>query len=343
MVVRWQRCVRACLAAVAGAFVIWAKQSSVHAGQGEPPGKDGCAAAAVVSGSDELVASVAILLRQHGVGSDGRGCAGRVRVVRASLDRDRDAPYHRLHIDDGFGRTSDRKIADASTAASLIESWTLGEDTDLLSPRALAASTPAPAAIASASAAAPSPLITPWAWRVMVAGEGATNLGGTALVGAGATACARLGPLCVGGRARLGRGAEVSTLRDFPTMFATVDLTRTAGDLMLVASLPLTWRRFVVTPLLGLGAGWGRTLGRPTGALAQIRPDLSASRDDFAARAEAAAMAGLRLGTRWAIVTEIGTSVGRRVSGEPADPLAAPLEPLPPVMARVSMGIEYAR
>src|SRR3954469_7855008 len=79
----------------------------------------GCPPVAIVVGAAEIVTPVAAVLRRRGVRSQPSGCG---RVVRASLVTRPDLKAYSLHIEDGYGRVSDREIADASTAASLIES-----------------------------------------------------------------------------------------------------------------------------------------------------------------------------------------------------------------------------
>src|SRR5260221_2597261 len=86
-----------------------------------------CPPVAIVEGAAEIVTPVAAVLRRRGLRSTPSGCG---RVVRASLVTRPNLKAYSLHIEDGYGRVSDREIADASTAASLIESWAIDEDAD---------------------------------------------------------------------------------------------------------------------------------------------------------------------------------------------------------------------
>ncbi len=294
-------------------------------------GVAGCPPAAIVrGGATTMVTAVVAILRQHGVASRPPACAG--RVVRASLDPAAGTRFHHLRIDDGFGRTSDRKVTDARTAASLIETWALAEDASLLSPKPHAAELPSPAptsidvgASLAASADVPTAEAT---WRVAATVDVSTDMDGFAAYGAAATGCGRVGPICVGGRARIASGSQATVLPGF-------DLTRNTAAFLAIASLPITWRRFTVAPLVGLGGGWARISGLPD--------PITVARDDVSIRAEAAAIVGLRLATNWSVLAEVGVAAGRRVSGDPSDPLQARLTPPPDFTVGAAVGIEYAR
>ena len=129
------------VAAAAGLLALLAAPASPRAGAGCPP-------TAVVEGAAEIVTPIAAVLRRRGVGPGPSDCG---RVVRASLAARPNLDTYALHIEDGYGRVSDREVADAGTAASLIESWAIDEDADVLAPRV------APVATEIITAAAPAP------------------------------------------------------------------------------------------------------------------------------------------------------------------------------------------
>jgi hypothetical protein len=154
-----------------------------------------------------------------------------------------------LRIEDSSGRTSDRTLTELGTAVSLIESWTIDEDADLLdapsppSPKAPAAAIETGAALPAGAAA----------FRVY-AGLGGT-LGSDRSLSAGGFggACASVGRACLGG--------EASGVRDLGLLGDTADsgVSRLGADLMLIAGLPVARGRWLAMPRVGLGIGWLRT------------------------------------------------------------------------------------
>ena len=95
-----------------------------------------CPAAVVVDGASEIAPTVSLILKEHGVGPRPTGCG---TVIRAELTRGVAANTFTLRIVDGYGRSSDRQVASAKDAASLIESWATAEDSDLILPPAFPA------------------------------------------------------------------------------------------------------------------------------------------------------------------------------------------------------------
>ena len=123
------------------------------------PGDGACPPVAIVEGAAEIVDA-----RRRGAApprASLRTIRLRARRARSLVARPGLNAYG-LHIEDGYGRVSDREIADASTAASLIESWAIDEDADVLAPRT------APVTIARAPVAPPVPAAgAPEAFRVV--------------------------------------------------------------------------------------------------------------------------------------------------------------------------------
>jgi hypothetical protein len=247
-----------------------------------------CAATASLEGPTEVTREVAAALRAHGVVvGDPGACAGE-RAVKATFTQAGSARGYKLHIEDGFGRTSDRVVTDPSIAVSLIESWTVDEDADLLTvpkqpPAAITTS------VVDAIGVEGGPRFHSW-----VGLGGALANDGSLWAGGALLACGRWGRACVGGQLR--------ALRDTGAAGPTSDgsATRTAGDVLLIGALPLTSSRLVVIPSLGAGVGWLRSNvpeesdGGPTAI------------DTVGLRAHAAVVLGVALSRRIALALELG-------------------------------------
>jgi hypothetical protein len=286
-----------------------------------------CPPAAIVEGAAEIVTPVAAVLRRRGLRSEPSGCG---RVVRASLAARPDLKAYSLHIEDGYGRVSDREIADASTAASLIESWTIDEDADVLAPR------PAPVTIERAPVAGlPRAAAAPAAFRVMTLGEIMTGTDGSLWYGGALAACGRIGSICLGGRARIARdggdggGGLPGTL------------TRSRIDAGAVAFLPLSRGAFTFSPMLGLGMVWTRSA--LNAMLWEPSSMLEMSTDDLSLGAEAGLTVARTVTQHLSVVGELGGIFSRPVSSRGMERPAAFL-PLPPDgLVRVAIGLQYAR
>ena len=294
------------------------------------PSHAACQPAAVVEGSAEIAQSVSVILRQHGVGPGPSACGG--PVIRAVLTRNTSAATtsYSLHIVDGYGRASDRQVADPSDAASLIESWATAEDADLLLPPIQ----PALPAIAQAPAPPPPPLAQ--RWHVSAAAELARASDDSTWYGGSASFCGRLGLACVGARMRMARSPEQAS------RFG--DLKRTAVGGSILVATGLTRGRLTVAPLLAVGVRWTRS------TLAAAPLTLSA--DDVRFQAEAATVVAWAFARHWAVVAEIGGGAGpvsgARGNTRPAfftlaGPIAPDPIPRPPVAdLHLALGIELA-
>src|SRR5687768_7867794 len=143
-----------------------------------------------------MASATAAILRRHGVESTPNSCGG--RMVRASLTAGADAHSYALRIEDGFGRTNERLAGDAETAASLIESWVLDEDADLLAPRQVSTLVPAAAPAAAAEIQASSPVVAPPVvaaprWHLLGVGEVSVGTEPATWLGGSATGCHHVG------------------------------------------------------------------------------------------------------------------------------------------------------
>ena len=288
-----------------------------------------CPPVAIVEGAAEIVTPVAAVLRRRGLRSEPSGCG---RVVRASLVARPGLNAYGLHIEDGYGRVSDREIADASTAASLIESWAIDEDADVLAPRA------APAAIARAPVAPPVPLSgAPEAFRVATRGEVATATDGSVWYGGALAACGRVGLMCLGGRARIARDGGGDGGGGL-----TGSLTRTRIDASAAAALPLSrgrsrWRRRSASGCTGRARPRTEI---PLEIPVEILADLV---DDYALGVDAGIGAAYAIGAHWSFVTELGALFANPMSSR-RDDSRWDFVPLPPRgFFHVGLGLQYAR
>jgi len=160
---------------------------------------------------------------------------------QGEADSDWTHPGYRLHIEDGFGRTSDRVVAEPAMAVSLIESWAVDEDADLLTASALPAAAPTVVVASGASVEATSQSRFWGSLNSALASDGSLWAGGSL------NACARWGPLCVGG--------QLDALRDTGTRGPTSDggATRTTADLLLMGAMPADLRPTDGHSLFGCG------------------------------------------------------------------------------------------
>jgi hypothetical protein len=288
-----------------------------------------CPPVAIVEGAAEIVTPVAAVLRRRGLRSEPSGCG---RVVRASLVAKPGLDAYGLHIEDGYGRVSDREIADASTAASLIESWAIDEDADVLAPRA------APTAIARAAVAPPVPAGgAPATLRVTTHGELATATDGSVWYGGVLAACGRVGLMCLGGRARIARDGGGDGGGGL-----TGTLTRTRIDAGVAVALPLSRGAFTLAPAIGVGLYWTRSTA------SEIPPEIPVEIvanvvDDFALGVDAGVGVAYAVAEHWSIVTELGALFANPVSSR-GDGSRWDLVPRPPRgFFHVGLGLQYAR
>jgi hypothetical protein len=219
---------------------------------------------AALEGDPALVASIGEDLARRGVAAgrcdEGDAvCVHLTRTERGVVVRARGA--------------GERAVATAETAAALIESWTRGGIADpLLAPRHLARGAapsparPAPPPVVQATVVAPAARPSRWRPAFRLSGETAADGQATWWLGVSAGACARVGPLCLGGEARFSR--QVTDGPDLPErpLFLPHAPARSDWEGLLAAELPISLGR--PSLLLGLAAGVGRRAaveGRSTG------------------------------------------------------------------------------
>jgi hypothetical protein len=252
--------------------------------------------------------------------------------VQASLVANSDGDGYRLHVLDAEGHTNIRQVSDAATAASLIESWAVGEDADVWASRTRSsASSPEPGrdpqqdrdrAVASQVKA-----------QLGVAAETSVSSADAIWWGGSATACARLGALCVGGRASISRSE--TTLEIDRTLGIAPDLARTLGGLSALVAWPVSAGRFWVAPSVGVGAAWFRSRATQAG--------VTSTSDDVLARGDAGAVTGVTIGRGWSVTLALGASVALVVHGDPRQGTTTYLPAVPRGFFTAGVGVGYAR
>jgi len=317
------------LLGVAGAPPGRGAAAETRAAAGSP-----CPPAADVQGPSEIVQPIVAILRGHGLISEPGGCGD--RMVKASLTMDPDARGYRLHVRDAVGHTSDRRVADAATAASLIESWALAEDADLWA-------APVAPGIRTEDSDRREPPATPSEPPGTAAAAAHIGLGAEVSFssddalwwGARATGCARLGALCLGVRAGFAR-TDTTRVYDWnPDTDVHSDLRRTQVDVSLLVAWSIRVGRLWAAPSLGLGGAWLRSRA----SLAQ----LSATTDDFLGRAEVGAAAGVTIHGGWSLAADLGGAVGAVLGGDGREGATATYMPAAPrAFFRAGVGVWYA-
>jgi len=273
---------------------------------------DPCVTAATLVGPSELIAPIARGLKSHGVVVDGSGtCPG--HLVRATVTAAATKGF-KLHIEDGYGRSSDRQLSESGTAVSLIESWVVEEDSDLLSIAVPPAGPGAPTIVATAT----SPGVTGATLRLyggLASAVGSDrSVWGGGLVGG----CARLGPSCV--------GPELYVARDLGLAGDTTDAgtTRTAADLLMVVALPLGKGRLLLMPSAGVGVGWMRTHVAPEDSDAPARTG-----DTVGLRGAVSILGGLALSSRITLALALSSVVAPTSRSNPTEATAQSTSTLP--------------
>lgn len=255
-----------------------------------------CPASATVTGAARIVEPVRAILRDHEVLTDARECGEAAKVVHAWLIGEPGGRGYVLRIEDPFGRRSERRVGDAETAASLIESWLAPETESASEAAAPPAAARAQVADETERRAAP-PNASAAGWRVTGAAEIGISGADSLWYGGALTACGSVGALCVGGRLRIARDDSFFDL-DHDSG------SRSAVELLALAAWPLLAHGVTLTPLLGFGVG---RLHGNNPILTDGESDMPGG-DDIGLRLEAAASAGFSLNRHLTLVGELGTS-----------------------------------
>ena len=302
---------------MAGALALFGVLSVRRAGATD------CAPAAVVEGPAAIAGPVRAILQAHGVASSAAECPE--KVVRASLLSESGSASYTLHIVDAFGRSSVRQVADAETAASLIESWAVP------GPGAPATVGPPAAAVSSGLTLAEGDQLPPW--RLAGAVELSAGTDSSFWYGGSLTGCGRVAGECLGARVRLAR--------DEGTGEPPGDQgsgKRTAIELLAIASVSLVSGRFAFTPAMGLGPTWTHTRALLPGN----DVDMPVVGDAIGLRLEAAASFGLAISRRFWLVGDVSASLGRSLSSSNTAGADRVIGNPPPGYLRIGMGCQYA-
>ena len=287
--------------------------------QAEP----GCRPVVVIEGSDGLGSQIATILKQHGIMSDPSACP--TSVVRVILTVVPDGEAFRLRIRDAYGRVSERLIvagdSAAPVAASLIETWVVDEDADLLIPhpqKTSVSTSPTPVVMHEGSGAA--------GFRSGLAGEIKTATDGSLWFGGVLGLCGRVWRSCLGLQVHLdhednGRGL-------------TGDLKRTQASGYVSGSLPVSSGAWVFSPRIGAGFAWTHSTLLPS--------PWTVSADDYDVRVELAMRVGRRFSRSWAIAAEMGGEAGTALSRAPRTFLGTFIPEPPGASLNWALGLEFA-
>jgi hypothetical protein len=281
-----------------------------------------CAATTTLEGPAELTTAVARGLQAHGVAIGSRGTCPD-RSVRARIGGGPSPGTFSLHIEDGYGRTSDRVLADTATAVSLIESWAIDEESDLLAARAPAA----PPATEVAAIAAPA--ATPAALPLRLYGGLGSTAGSDRSVWASALlgGCVGVGRACVG--AELTGGLDLGLAGDT----AAPGTTRSGADLLVIGAVPIVRGRWLVMPKVGLGAGWMRT------RVVTEDPDAPVEiGNTFGLRAALGVLAGVSVSRAVAVALDVGAVAAPQARPSPAEQSLSSLPGEPRLAGRATIG-----
>jgi hypothetical protein len=218
--------------------------SRAHADQERP------ALPALLEGDPELVATVAEDLGRRGVATAAPGD----EAIHVSLAREEDGIL--LGLRDQEGREAERRVATAGTAAALIESWARPGIAEPLLDRRPPVTPPPPAPPAVLAAPAP-PAESNARWTPTLRLDAETTGGQSSLwMGAAVGVCGRIGPLCVGGEARLAH--QISRGHSSPSLSDAWREPAPESDLqtLLLTELPISLGRPVLVLGAGIGLGW---------------------------------------------------------------------------------------
>jgi len=223
---------------------------------------DACPPAVALTGDAGLVESVGGLLAARGIAAATPACP----AVHARLARDGAA------VVVGIERTGDapveRRVSEAATAATVIESWTRTDDeASLLAPHAVAVEEHETIAPPVATSTPTVRGVQLFANAVAARASDDTDWGGVQL-----GMCINLGALCAATRLRFSR------VLHGPGVWST-GVHRESVELMVGLDVPIELGRFVLTP--GFAAGMGKmhtgSDDMPHGETAGLRADIHAT------------------------------------------------------------------
>jgi hypothetical protein len=210
-------------------------------GEANPSTGEPCAPRASLEGDAEAVARVGAELERLGVtvGSASAGC----RSVSAAVELDRSGGIA-VAVRDSAKRSEGRVVSDPALAAAWIDTW-LHDDFEVAAAPAIAP--PSATAPLVDAVVAVAPTRDPFdRFAVSSSYELARTDSGASWSGFGVAACARVGELCIGARARYLDGTESTKL---------TAASRTDTSLLATASWSQQIGTMSIAPELGLGVG----------------------------------------------------------------------------------------
>ena len=279
-------------------------------------------------GSDKtLAASVASLLEQHGVRTRSERCG--TNRAWFLVDDSADPASFTLTIRDGEGKEARRLVLRdekaVAVAVSLVESFVLGEDADLLSrPGTHAVDDRSGTETASLERIGQLSLLAGF----LFGSDSSTWFGGQL------DGCARIFGSCIGVRGRFAqddRGGGVSS-----------DLVRTQWAGFAFAGVPFNGETWQLLPAVGLGVSYTRATMLPV----PFRRSVS----DYDLTGQLSLDFALFLSTSWAFRVDVAGELGSALShasrqrSNRLDAILDSLVPEPPgSSAWFSLGLEYRR
>ena len=224
-----------------------------------------CGPAVLLAGDPELVAVVGELLGARGIELAPGACPS----IRAHLERRGDALV--IEVEPLDGPPIERVVAEAKTAATVIESFTRADvGSPLLATHAVPSTTSDELQVRSGPVVlAPAPGAAARGVHVFGAFETSYATDRTSWLGAHVGACIMLGPVCAAARLRI---ANVAT---GPGVWKDA-LDRRSTELLVGLDIPFTFGRMVFSP--GFAAGLGQM--HTHGATHEMRSETGGMRAD---------------------------------------------------------------
>ena len=293
-----------------------------------PAGAAGaCAIVATASGDSTLTESIASLLEQHGVRTRVEHCGN--NPAQVLVDELTDPALITVSIRDSEGKETRRRIErgekTAAVAASLVESYVLGEDTDLLF-------RPSPPSLEDRTGTTAASLRR--LGQVSLLGGFRFGSDSSTWYGVQLDGCVRAAWSCIGVRARLAhddQGGGISS-----------DLVRTEWGGSALWGVPFDGQRWQFLPALALGVTY-------TGS-SQFPAPFRVSVSDYDLRGQLSFGVARFLSRSWAIRLDLAGELGIALShtsrqlGDSVSSLLVSLVPEPPGQsAWLALGLEYGR
>jgi hypothetical protein len=289
-----------------------------------------CAIVETGRGDKTMAESIASQLEQHGVSTQVERCRG--ILAHVLVDEPADRTSITVSIRDGEGKEVHRQIARderaAAVAASLVESFILGEDTDLL----LRPGTPS----SSTTTASASP---GWLGQVSLLGGFLFGSDSSIWYGVQLDGCVHVAWSCLGARARIVQDDHDHRISDYGI---SSNLVRTQWGGSVLMGVPFGDQRWRLLPAFALG------VTRTESSLFPSPFRVSVADSDL--RGQLSFSASWFLSTSWAVRLDLAGELARALShtsrqpGDSLNTLLVSFVPKPPGQAVwLAAGLEYCR